>query len=171
MKKTVTRFVASWPELIYFHLRGPVMVLVALLLVLELSQHTVRTIAHYLVADLDQSTEGIILRSDVKGGGKYSAYRSIVYSYVVDDRTYISSMIDYTQRTYLPKEYVAQYSKGDKIEVLYDSRFPRLSLIEHSDFNFRLIVNMVAAILLFTVCLSWRIWVSGPMFESNQPDT
>ena len=173
MKKMVTRFVTSWPEYIYFLLRGPVIALAFLLLMFELSQHTVRTVAHYLIADLDQSTEGTILRSDVKGGGgRYSTppHRSIVYSYVVEDRIHVSGMIDYTQRTYMPREYVARYREGDRIEVLYDSRFPSLSLLEHSDFNLRLLVNLVAAFLVFSVSLAWRIWVSGPTFFSNQRD-
>lgn len=169
MKKSVTRFVASWPEYFYVLLKAPLLYTLAILLLFELSQHTVRTVAHYLITDLNQTTQGTIVDSRIDRVGKYggSPVRSIEYTYMVEGQVYRSSMVDYTERGYNPEAYLRKYTKGDKVVVLYDSRFPYLSLLYKSDFNLGLIVSLGVAGALFATVVAWRLWVSGPKFISN----
>jgi hypothetical protein len=104
---------------------------------------------------LDSQTSGIITKSETEIIGRWgSAVYDIRYEYVVDNKTYISSQVDYSTKNTDYTEQLKKYPLGKQVSVYYDSMKPHYSTLEKRGLGFH-IYGHLFALFFFYIFLSW----------------
>jgi hypothetical protein len=122
---------------------------------------TLSTIKNYIIADLNKTTEGVIVKSEGKILGKYgvSAY-DIRYTYNVDNEFYFGNQVNYDVRSSNPEDYLEKYTVDMLVQVYYDSSNPQYSILEKSTLGFGVYFQIFLLIITFILTVVFYLYIA-----------
>jgi len=134
-------------------LKTPVVALLALWVLFEFYAGVVSSFFHYVVADLDSETTGLITISELKSAPRSVRYYYIRYTYEIDGVKYFSTIVDYNDKTFRASETVRQYYPGQEVRVYYDSSLPFLAVLNKTPLSLEISIRMALSFCVFLLFL------------------
>ena len=122
----------------------------------EYSGGTFSTLRDFLVADLDQETQGDITESEWRMVGRWgSAAYDIQYRYTVNGKDYIGSQVDFSSKTSNAAVKLKAFPIGKTVIVYYDSDKPHYSALVRTSPGF----HIYGVMLMLVFCYVFLAWL------------
>ena len=108
----------------------------------------------YVISHIDSKTTGEIVISKPKKVDTNSYIYYIKYNYLIDEKKYQSSVINYLDiSTDDYKKYLKKYTVGKTVVVYYDSKNPKYAILEKTELSYMLVIRAIA-LLMFSILIN-----------------
>lgn len=124
----------------------------------ELFCGTFSTVINYWLLDLNNTTEGVVIKSEMKlFNGAYQSVFSydVEYEYTVDGSSYKSEQVTHGRSDENPYRILKRYPVGKEVTVFYDSSRPDYSVLELTGLSTKTYMQLGSVVFIFFWVFFW----------------